>query len=239
METNRIRRVLTLLLTAGVVAWTSSLSPADPTPPAKADATLTEKVRKLIRQLGDDQYKVREEAAKQLTEIGRPAVPALRAAMQSDDVEIKHRASRVFDTIRTSMTYLLESLKGTDKAERKEAAEILEHLGADAKEAIPALIEVLKDKDEEVRDAVILALVAIDPENKAIADAAPAKAHVMGKYGKLLRRLKVPQDKANYTDFNDYGHYPATDYAGYTGIPEGYWVYVYPNWYIWGELKKK
>src|SRR5262249_4890714 len=155
-----------------------------------------------------DQYKVREEAGKQLTEIGPPAVPALRQAMQSPDVEIKHRAGRILDAIRTSMPYLLESLKGTDKAERKEAAEVLEHLGAEGKEAIPALVAVLKDKDEEVRDAAILALIAIDPENKAIADAGPAKAHVNGKYAKLLRRINVPQDKANYTEFRDYGHYP-------------------------------
>jgi hypothetical protein len=239
MGTKRILQGAALLLAVGVVALTGSRTPADPAPPGKADAALAEKVQKLIRQLGNDQYKVREEAGKQLVEIGRPAVPALREAMKGDDVEVKHRAGRILDTIRTSMPYLLESLKGTDKVERKEAAEVLEHLGAEGKQAVPLLVEVLKDKDDEVRDAAILALIAIDPENKAIADAGPSKAHVMGKYAKLLRRISVPQDKANYTEFNDYGHYPATDYAGYTGIPEGYWVYVYPNWYIWGELKKK
>ena len=28
-------------------------------------------------------------------------------------------------------------------------------------------------------------------------------------------------------------------YAGYRDLPTGYWVYVYPNWYIWGETKKE
>jgi HEAT repeat protein len=228
-----------MLLAFSVVALMASWAQGDPAPAAKTDATLTEKIQKLIRQLGDDQYKVRDEAGKQLIEIGRPAVPALREAMKSDDVEVKHRAGRLVETIRTSMPYLLESLKGTDAVERKEAAEVLEHLGADAKEAVPLLIALLKDKEEEVRDAAIMAMIAIDPENKAITDTGPSKAHVNGKYAKLLRRISVPQDKASYNEFNDYGHYPATDYAGYTGIPEGYWVYVYPNWYIWGELKKK
>src|SRR5438067_66355 len=74
------------------------------------------------------------------------------------------------------------------------------------------------------------------------ADSAPPSkpdAAQMEKVRKLIQQLGDNQDKASYNEFNDYGHYPATDYAGYTGIPEGYWVYVYPNWYIWGELKKK
>jgi hypothetical protein len=83
-----------------------------------------------------------------------------------------------------------------------------------------------------------MALLSIDPDNKALADTVVLKASVQGKYSKLLRRIHVPNDKANYTEFNDYGTYPATDYAGYQGIPAGYWVYVYPHWYIWGEQKK-
>jgi hypothetical protein len=59
---------------------------------------------------------------------------------------------------------------------------------------------------------------------------------VHGKYSTLLRKLKVDQDRAAYSDFNDYGYYPATDYAGYTGIPAGYWVYVYPYWYVWADV---
>src|SRR5262249_49838353 len=131
------------------------------------------------------------------------------------------------------------ALKDDDSAVRKEAAEVLERLGDKAKEAVPALVEALKDKNEEVREAVTMALIAIDPDNKAPADTSALKASVKGKYTKLLRRIPVPQDKANYTEFHDYGQYPATDYAGYQGIPAGYWVYVYPHWYIWGELKQK
>ena len=63
-------------------------------------------------------------------------------------------------------------------------------------------------------------------------------ASINGKYGKLLRKIKVEADRQNYGDFREYGQYQATDYAGHAGIPAGYWVYVYPHWYIWGEQKK-
>ncbi len=61
------------------------------------------------------------------------------------------------------------------------------------------------------------------------------KARVDGKYRLLLRQIEVPADVTTYTAFRDYGTYPATNYAGYENIPAGYWVYVYPYWFIWGE----
>jgi hypothetical protein len=104
---------------------------------------------------------------------------------------------------------------------------------------VPALVEALKDKDEAARDAAVMALIAIDPDNKAIADAAPRKASVNGKYRKLLKRINVPQDKNGYGEFSDYGAYSGTSYAGYNNLPAGYWVYLAPHWYIWGEVNNK
>jgi hypothetical protein len=63
------------------------------------------------------------------------------------------------------------------------------------------------------------------------------KASVNGKYSKLLRVINVPQDQGAYGAFNDYGYYTGTSWAGYNNLPVGYWVYVAPNWYIWGESK--
>jgi hypothetical protein len=204
---------------------------------ADSKEELAAEVKKLVGQLGDDAFAVREAASKRLMEIGRSAVPTLRASLKSDDPEIRLRARRILDAMKSSVANLMEDLKDSDPAVRKEAAQELETLGAAAKQAVPALVAAVKDKDEDARDAAVIALLAIDPDNKALADAAPAKARVNGKYARLLRRLKVPQDRQSYTDFNDYGQYPATDYAGYKNIPEGYWVYVYPYWYIWGEMK--
>jgi hypothetical protein len=228
-----------LVGTFGAIAGSANALPVrGPDADKPANAPTVEEINNLVTQLGDDHFKVREAATAKLISIGRPAVKAVRAALKSKDAEVQHRARHVLDTIHASVANLIEDLKDDDAAVRKEAAELLEPLGPKAKSAIAALVEALKDKEEPVRDAVLGALLSIDPENQAIADAAPSKARVNGKYSKLLRRLKVPQDLQNYTEFRDYGEYPATDYAGYTKIPAGYWVYVYPHWYIWGEIKR-
>ncbi len=63
------------------------------------------------------------------------------------------------------------------------------------------------------------------------------KASVSGKYYNLLRVINVPQDRGSYGDFDDYGYYSSTSYAGYDYVPAGYWVYLYPDWYIWGNQR--
>jgi hypothetical protein len=65
------------------------------------------------------------------------------------------------------------------------------------------------------------------------------KASVNGKYMNLLRVINVPQDKAQYGDFSDYGHYTGTSWAGFDNLPVGYWVYVAPDWYIWEKETPK
>ena len=68
--------------------------------------------------------------------------------------------------------------------------------------------------------------------------AAFLKATVDGKYSKLLAVISVPSDKKDYGEFNDYGISEGGDWAGYKGLPKGYWVYVAPNWYIWEKTGK-
>jgi beta-lactamase regulating signal transducer with metallopeptidase domain len=67
-------------------------------------------------------------------------------------------------------------------------------------------------------------------------EAALKAAQVNGKYEMLLRQIRVPDDVNNYSEFNDYGHYQGTSYAGQNDLPPGYWVYVAPYWYIWRDL---
>ena len=61
------------------------------------------------------------------------------------------------------------------------------------------------------------------------------KATVDGKYRRLLKKIEVRSDVATYGDFRDFGHWDQTVYSGYSDLPTGYWVWVYPNWYIWGD----
>ncbi len=58
-----------------------------------------------------------------------------------------------------------------------------------------------------------------------------------GKYSNFLKRIAVPTDKSGYGECKDYGWWGNTSYAGHQNLPKGYWVYVYPDWYIWGESK--
>jgi gas vesicle protein len=209
----------------------SSDDPAKPSPP---DAR---QIQKLIRDLGSDDFEVREKASRALSDAGKVVLPALREALQSNDAEVRQRARRIMDAIQSSTAYLRESLKNQDPALRKEAAEIIERLGPSAKAVTPALVDALEDKDESVRDAVLNALLAIDPSAEAVKKAIPAKANVEGKYQKLLGRIRVPRDKQSYGEFHDYGHFEGSEWAGFTDLPAGYWVYLAPHWYIWGEMK--
>ena len=59
-------------------------------------------------------------------------------------------------------------------------------------------------------------------------------ATVKGKYRGLLMRIPAPDDTATYKKFKDYGEYTATSYKGH-GVPKGYWVYVWPCWYVFAE----
>ena len=73
--------------------------------------------------------------------------------------------------------------------------------------------------------------MAADPAEEA----ALKKAAVNGKYSILLKKIEVKADRATYTDFRDFGEWNGTTYQNHDNLPAGYWVYVYPNWYIWGE----
>ncbi len=64
------------------------------------------------------------------------------------------------------------------------------------------------------------------------------KATVDGKYRRLLKKIEVRSDFATYGEFRDFGHWDGTDYSGHSDLPAGYWVWVYPNWYIWGDVEE-
>lgn len=58
-----------------------------------------------------------------------------------------------------------------------------------------------------------------------------------GKYVNLLRRIQVTDDVNHYGKCKDSGKWNGTKYKGYDNLPKGYWVYMYPDWYIWGGVK--
>lgn len=64
---------------------------------------------------------------------------------------------------------------------------------------------------------------------------ARVKASADGKYRRLLKKVEVRDDFRRFGAFHDYGHWDGTEYSGHSDLLPGYWVYVYPNWYIWGQ----
>jgi HEAT repeat protein len=226
------QRLSLLVILIGLLSSVVAGAPA-PAPPTK------EEIKELVRQLGDDDFEVRERASRRLLEIGEPALGALsEAADRAEDSEVRRRARRAVDAITHSLPYLLGKLKDSRAPVRAQAARDIGRLGAAGKVAIPTLLPMLQDTDEGVRDAVLGALVDLDSTHEKIAKLIPAKASAEGKYKTLLRRIKVPADREQYKDYHDYGQYQATDWGGYTGLPAGYWVYVYPHWYIWRDQAK-
>lgn len=77
---------------------------------------------------------------------------------------------------------------------------------------------------------VVLALMPLAPAQEK----APRVASIGGKYSQLIRTIECPDDKGEYGELCDEGRWDATTYAG-VSVPEGYWVYVYPKWYIWAK----
>jgi hypothetical protein len=75
-----------------------------------------------------------------------------------------------------------------------------------------------------------------DPAPKALAlESALAKARVRDKYAMLLRQFKCPGDFGKYENFRDLGLRRLKEYADQKDLPPGYWVYVYPYWYVWRD----
>jgi uncharacterized protein (TIGR03067 family) len=64
------------------------------------EETESEKITRLVKQLGDDSFAKRETASKGLEAIGEPALDALRKAVASaDDAEIRRRAEQAVQGI--------------------------------------------------------------------------------------------------------------------------------------------
>ncbi|MBN2492528.1 MAG: terpene cyclase/mutase family protein [Planctomycetes bacterium] len=80
---------------------------------------------------------------------------------------------------------------------------------------------------------------AVKPPDPKDLEADIRVAKAGGKYAELLAVLRVPDDLARYGAFHDFGRWSAAAYAGHENLPRGYWVYVHPNWFLWGKLAPK
>jgi len=58
-----------------------------------------DEIRVLVGKLGDNNYKVREEAQKKLIEIGPAAMPQVRQALECDDLEVRTRCKAILKVL--------------------------------------------------------------------------------------------------------------------------------------------
>jgi hypothetical protein len=93
------------------------------------------------------------------------------------------------------------------------------------------------DRAEVVRARLLL--VQTLQADHLLGDVKPAdllgKAAVDGKYKNLMRVLLVPNDQSSCNQFTDFGFWNGTAYANVTDLKPGYWVYVYPRWFVWSD----
>jgi hypothetical protein len=77
--------------------------------------------------------------------------------------------------------------------------------------------------------AVIAWMVLLASDTYA---ASPSSAN--GKYSNLIQKLHCPSDQKRYGKYRDYGYWGGGAWCGQKGQP-GYWVWVYPFWYVWSD----
>jgi len=127
------------------------------------------RVEKLIRDLGDDRWRVREAATKALSEMGPVVVPLLTPAAGSKDPEVATRAAAVLRAIEDNTTDV--------SVELARAVEVL--AAARAKGLVPMLIDLLEHPNPGARYAGEYALRAMTGKDfayNAYADAADRAA---------------------------------------------------------------
>jgi hypothetical protein len=186
------------------------------------DPRRLEKIRTLVRQLGDDAFAVREQATAELKDIGAPALPALREAAKDPDREIARRAQECLAKIgedaggaRTAQAVRLLGVRHPPGA-----AEVLLNLvgGADAAllRDVKAALFALAQTEGPAEAALVKVLQDKDPARRAVAAAVLGKDG--GAYLKEPRRrifARVPKQASkqfSYVDGNLQVELEATDW---------------------------
>jgi len=86
-------------MTACLPRWLTCLILVFPFVPVVAVEPDDKNIERLVKQLGSDRFRRREEATKRLTEIGEPALEALRRAAEDADPEVRSRARDIVQSI--------------------------------------------------------------------------------------------------------------------------------------------
>src|SRR5262249_30457291 len=114
------------------------------------DDKLETRLKKLVKQLGDDDFDAREEASRLLSASGAPARPFLREALNATDAEVVGRAKKCLQEIDSGSTSIVTSTAVRVLALRNPAG---------AAEALLAFLPFAED--ETVAEETRLALASL------------------------------------------------------------------------------
>jgi HEAT repeat protein len=124
----------------------------------------SELAQQLVESLRSERRGVRAKAATALGKVGaagRDVAPALIHALKDENIYVRSRAEAALEPIGAEAApAVIEALKNRheDKSVRLKLARTLGKLRPHAPEAVPVLIDALKDDDEEVRAAATEAI---------------------------------------------------------------------------------
>jgi hypothetical protein len=144
----------------------------------------------LVRQLGDDEFEVRQKASAQLRRTGRPVLPLLRRAATDPDPEIARRAQRLVAALDQASDLAVVEAAARVLAHRKPAGaakvllaylpqadeeglldtllETLAAVGLVGGKADPALVAALTAKEPLLRGAAAFALAGLAAQRPAV-----------------------------------------------------------------------
>lgn len=133
----------------------------------QAQSSLDLEIISQIEKLKDHNKLERLNAVKALRQIGSPAIPALTAALQEEETEIRGGAAFALGAIgkeaKAAIPHLIEMLKDADEQVRLDAAVALRRIGSPA---VTALTEALQSKDVQVKRGATFALAGIGIQAK-------------------------------------------------------------------------
>lgn len=150
--------------------------------PAQAQASY---ISELVDRLRSSDLSTREQAARDLGRQSRPAIPALRGALQDPNPQVRALAARALAWLKPSSAaegkLLAQSLEDANAEVRREAAWAIGRVEpVAAKAATSALVKALSDPDHVVRGHALSGVARIGP---------PAKEAVT----RLIEFLDAPQ----------------------------------------------
>jgi endoglucanase len=132
-------------------------------------------VRQLVKELGDQEWSVRRDAAAALKLTGPDgeiAVPALTAALGDEEWQVRRPAAEALANLGPASEHavpaLIRALKDAEWQVRKPAADALAAIGVASRPALPELLDMVDDEEWQIRKAAILALGSIAPDDMTV-----------------------------------------------------------------------